>query len=57
MEIVKTTDEYTIIKKRNGRYGVRRKNGNWVNKDEKVKILVEEGLIKALSSQTGRSSR
>ena len=47
MEIVKRTSEYTILKKRNGRYGVQAKGRNWVNADEKVKILMEAGLIKA----------
>lgn len=47
MEIVKRTSEYTIVKKRNGRYGVQAKGRNWVNADEKVKILKEAGLIKA----------
>ena len=47
MEIVKTTEEYQIIKKRSGRYGVRRTDRKWVTGDEKVKILLAEGLIKA----------
>ena len=48
MEIVKRTSEYTIVKKRNGRYGVQTKRGRqWINADEKVKILLEAGLIKA----------
>ena len=47
MEIVKRTSEYTIVKKRNGRYGVQAKGRSWVNADEKVKILMEAGLIKA----------
>ena len=47
MEIVKKTEEYQIIKKRNGRYGIRRADRKWVTGDEKVKILVAEGLVKA----------
>lgn len=46
MEVVKTTDNYTVVKKRNGRYGVKNKSKKWVNADEKVKILLAEGLIK-----------
>ena len=46
MEIVKRTSEYTIVKKRNGRYAVKAKGRSWVNADEKVKILMEAGLIK-----------
>ena len=47
MEIVKQTEEYQIIKKRSGRYGVRTPDRKWVSGDEKVKILIAEGLIKA----------
>jgi hypothetical protein len=47
MEIVKTTEEYQIIKKRSGRYGIRGTNRKWVTGDEKLKILIAEGLIKA----------
>ena len=47
MEIVKTTEEYQIIKKRSGRYGVRGPDRKWVTGDDKEKILVAEGLIKS----------
>jgi len=47
MEIVKTTEDYQIIKKRSGRYGVRRTNRKWVNGEEKTEILIAEGLMKA----------
>ena len=46
MEVVKKTGEYTILKKRSGRYGVRSPNNRWVNGEEKMKILIKEGLIK-----------
>ena len=45
MEVVKKTNRYTIFKKRNGRYGVRSAAGAWINGEEKVKILTDEGLI------------
>ena len=38
--------EYKIVKKRSGRFAVVKGKKN-VNGDEKVKILVKEGLIKA----------
>ena len=47
MEIVKETEEYQIIKKRSGRYGVRGANRKWISGDEKVKILIAEGILKA----------
>lgn len=47
MEVVKQTKEFTIVKKRNGRYGVKNAKGKWINKEDKVKVLLGEGLIKA----------
>ncbi len=47
MEVVKKTDAYVIVKKRSGRFGVKNSSGKWINGDEKVKILVEAGLVKA----------
>lgn len=46
METVKATKEFKIFKKRNGRFGVKNAKGQWINGDEKVKILSSEGLIK-----------
>jgi hypothetical protein len=46
METVKATENYTIFKKRSGRYGVKGSNRKWINGEEKAKILSEEGLIK-----------
>lgn len=46
METVKKTENYTIFKKRNGRYSVQGKNKKWINGDDKAKILADEGLIK-----------
>lgn len=48
MEKVKSTDEYTIFKKRNGRFAVRtNKKKKWVNGKNKVQILVDEKLSTA----------
>jgi len=46
MKVVKQTAEYTIYQKRNNRYGVKDANRKWINADEKVKVLLAEGLIK-----------
>tara|TARA_B100001971_G_scaffold215190_1_gene259691 strand:- start:129077 stop:129301 length:225 start_codon:yes stop_codon:yes gene_type:complete len=46
METVKSTENYTIYKKRSGRFGVKGSNRKWINGEEKVKILSTEGLIK-----------
>ncbi len=45
--VVKRTPAYTIWKKRSGRYAVEATNGSWIHAEEKVKILLAEGLIKA----------
>ena len=47
METVKKTAEYTILKKRSGRYAVRGADKKWVTGEDKVKILLAEKLIKA----------
>lgn len=48
MQLVKKTAEYTVYQKRSEKYAVRSNLGTkpWVNGNDKVKILVEEGLLK-----------
>lgn len=46
MKVVKKTDEYTILMRRDNRHAVIDKKGKPVNGDEKSKILAAEGLIK-----------
>ena len=46
MKVVKKTAEYTVYEKRSGRYAVKGADNNWVNAEEKVKILLAEDLIK-----------
>ena len=45
MKVVKKTDEHTIFQKRNGRYGVRDAEREWINGDDKTRILLDAGLI------------
>jgi len=47
MELVKKSGEYTIYKKRSGRFGVKNSKGKWINGEDKVKVLLGEKLIKA----------
>ena len=47
MEVVKSSKENTIYKKKSGRFGVKGSNKKWINGDEKVKILLAAGLVKA----------
>ena len=46
MKVVKKTDEYRVLQKRSGRYAIRTVMGEWMNGSEKIKILIEAGLIK-----------
>jgi hypothetical protein len=46
MKSIKKTAEYTIYQKRNNRYAVKSANGQWLNGDDKVTILLAESLIK-----------
>ncbi len=56
MEIVKKTKTYTVIKKRSGRFGVLGANGKWINGNEKIKILLDEGLIKVPAPKAPEAS-
>ena len=47
MKVVKKTEMFTIYVKSSGRFAVKDANKNWINAEEKVKILVENGVIKA----------
>ena len=47
MEVVKESGDFKIFKKRSGRFAVKNNQGKWVNGADKVKILVDAGLIKA----------
>lgn len=47
MKTITTTAEYTISQRRDGRYAVKGSDKQPINGDDKVKILLENGLIKA----------
>ncbi|NRA68756.1 MAG: hypothetical protein HRU19_30010 [Pseudobacteriovorax sp.] len=54
---MKAKSEYKIYKKRSGRYAVQVRGSNkFVNGDEKVKILVDKGLIKTGLKKAEESS-
>lgn len=46
MKVVKKTAEYTIYQKRSGRHAVKGADKQWINGEDKAKILLEENLIK-----------
>lgn len=56
MEIVKKTKSYTVIKKRSGRFGILGANGKWINGNDKIKILLDEGLIKVPAPKAPEAS-
>jgi hypothetical protein len=47
LELVKKTDDYVIYKKKTSRYAIKDSKRNWINGDEKTKILLSEKLITA----------
>ena len=46
MKLVKKTDEYSVYLKRSGRYGVKNTDGKWINGVSKIRILLDEDLVK-----------
>jgi len=46
MKFIKKTAEYTIFQRNDERYAVRGNGRKWVNGEQKVEILVAEGLRK-----------
>lgn len=50
MKLVKKTASHTVYQRRDGRYAVRAANGP-VNGEEKVRILIAEGLLSAPASK------
>ena len=46
MKLIKKTDEYSIYERGDSRYAVKNSEKQPVNGEEKVKILLAEGLIK-----------
>ena len=47
MKLVKKTEDYTIYQRGDNRYAVQDASKTTLNGEDKVRILVEEGLIKA----------
>lgn len=45
MEKVKTTKEYTIFKKRNGKYAILNNEKKYIHGQDKIQILLKEKLL------------
>lgn len=55
--VVKKTEAFVIVKKPSGRYGVKSLvSRKWVGGEEKVKILAQEGLVKAQTKKSEAAS-
>ena len=46
MKLVKKTKDYSIFQKRSERYAVRNSDRQWVLGEDKLTILLKEGLMK-----------
>jgi hypothetical protein len=46
MKVQKKTSEYTVFARNDGRYAVKGKGQGFLHGEEKVKVLLAEGLIK-----------
>lgn len=46
MKLVKKTAEYAIFERNDKRYAIRGASRTWINGEEKVAILLAEGLLK-----------
>ena len=51
MKKVTTVGEHQIFQKGSGRYAVQGANRQWVNGEDKTKVLLEAGLIKRYEKQ------
>ncbi len=47
-KVVASTDEYTILRRRDGRYAVEGADGKPINAESKIEILLKHDLIKAV---------
>ena len=47
--MVKRAADVKVIKKRNGRYSVKKRGGGLLKADEKVKVLQDKGLLKKMT--------
>ena len=48
MKVVKKTETYTIFHRNDNRYAVKDLAKNYINGTEKIRILIEEGLVNAV---------
>ena len=47
--MVKRAPDVKVVKKRNGKFTVKKRGGGIVNAEAKVKVLQEKGLIKKMN--------
>ena len=54
MKVVVRTHEYTIYQKRSDRFAVRSASREWINGEDKVRVLLEHKLIEAAQPGTAQ---
>jgi hypothetical protein len=47
----KKNSEYKVVKKRSGRHAVKLRGGKYAKADQKIEILVKEGILKAVKKK------
>ena len=49
MKLIKSTDQYSIFQRRDGRYAIKNNVKKYINGEDKVAILMEHDLLKITS--------
>ena len=56
MKVKLRTDEYTIFERRDGRFAIKDAGGNPLNGDDKIEILLQNGLIESAAPRSEEAS-
>ena len=56
MKVKLRTDEYTIFERRDGRFAIKDAGGNPLNGDDKIEILLQNGLIELAAPRSEEAS-
>ena len=56
MKVKLKTDEYTIFERRDGRFAIKDAGGNPLNGDDKIEVLLQNGLIESAAPRSEEAS-
>ena len=56
MKVELRTEEYTIFERRDGRFAIKDAGGNPLNGDDKIEILLQNGLIESAAPRSEEAS-